>query len=369
MEHTLSLSILGVGTANPPHTMSQQEAMQLAIDVCRPTERQQRLLQVLYRKSGVDNRYTVLPHRIGTEWADAEGVGSDCLGPTTAERMAFYKEHAPPLAREASTAAMGQSQVAAADISHLVTVSCTGFSAPGFDIDLIEMLGLRPTTQRVNVGFMGCHGAINGLRVAQAFVAANPDAHVLLCATECCGLHYRFQWDPDLFLGNALFADGAAALVCGRRRESADASDSNRRAIQLVATGSVLIPNSRDALTWDIGDNGFEMSLSAEVPELIEANLRPWLQHWLDEQNLRVEDIGGWAVHPGGPRILQAVQSSLELSDHDLSISRDVLAKYGNMSSPTVLFILNRMRDDENRWPCVALGFGPGLIAEAALFS
>ena len=350
-----------MGKANPTHTMTQEEATQLAIDVVRPTERQQRLLKVLYRKSGVQSRKTVLPHRIATKWIDPEVVGEGSMGPTTAERMEFYKDHALPLAREASSHAIQDARLDVKKISHLVTVSCTGFAAPGCDIELINSLELPATTQRVNVGFMGCHGAINGLRVAQAFVGADPNAHVLLCATECCSLHYRFRWDPDRFLGNALFADGSAALVCASDRGG------NERDWNLMATGSTLIPDSQDALQWDVGDHGFEMYLSPTIPELIEANLKPWLGRWLGEQDLSIDDVRGWAVHPGGPRILQAVQNCLDLSNDDLAISRAILAEHGNMSSPTLLFILNQMRERSDLRPCVALGFGPGLIAEAAL--
>lgn len=339
--------------------MTQQEATQLALDVCSMTDRQQRLLKVLYRKSGVKSRGTVLPHRIALEWLDGEP--EECMGPTTRERMQFYEDHSAPLAERAVESAIEESGYKSCEITHLITVSCTGFAAPGVDIDLIQRLSLPPTTSRVQVGFMGCHGAINGLRVAQALVESDASARVLLCAVELCSLHYRFQWDPDRFIGNALFADGSAALIC--------TADHGQSPLSLTATGSCLIPDSTDAMTWDIGDHGYEMFLSARVPDLIEQNLKPWLSEWLATHGLSIGSINGWAVHPGGPRILQAVEDSLELDPNDLSISRDVLAKHGNMSSPTVLFILDKMRKSEVPGPYLALGFGPGLYAEAALFS
>jgi len=213
----------------------------------------------------------------------------------------------------------------------------------------------------VHVGFMGCHGAINGLRVAQAFADGQPAAHVLLCAVELCSLHYFYGWDPKKLVANSLFADGAAAVV--------GVSDSLRSAAdwRVTATGSCLFSHTAYAMTWDIGDHGFEMSLSTRIPGLIAANLRPWVESWLAQQDLRIEQVATWAVHPGGPRILSAVEESLGLDRDALAVSREVLATFGNMSSPTLLFILERLRRRQAPRPCVALGFGPGLVVEAAL--
>ncbi len=210
---------------------------------------------------------------------------------------------------------------------------------------------------------MGCHGAINGLRASKAFAESDADARVLMCAVECCSLHYRFQFDPDRMLGNALFADGSAAVVCAG--SDAQLPAAVERHWSLADTACCLIPESAAAMTWKVGNHGFEMFLSANIPDLIRENLRPWLEGWLKKHALDVQDVQGWAVHPGGPRILQAVQDCLELNDEHLAISREVLASHGNMSSPTILFILDRM---QHRVPCVALGFGPGLMAEALLF-
>jgi predicted naringenin-chalcone synthase len=386
----IDLNILGLGTALPPHRMSQVEAAELAQQVVCRTAEDKRLVQVLYRRSGVQQRFTVLPYRIALDWVAneqpeseidlstggddgilPEGVALDTaveqsFGPTTAERMQFYREYSVPLALQASKAALENSGTSAAEITHLITVSCTGFVAPGVDVALITQLGLRPTVQRVNVGFMGCHGAINGLRVATAMAAADPKMRLLLCAVELCSLHYRFNWDPAKNLGNVLFADGAAALV-GAPTSAASPSVQGDEAWRVAATGSCLIPDSQDSMTWDVGDHGFEMQLSSRVPDLICEHLRPWLTSWLAEQNLSLDDVKSWAIHPGGPRILSAVEESLGLPREATGVSREVLSECGNMSSPTVLFILDRMRQRRAERPCVALGFGPGLIAEAAL--
>lgn len=364
----MNFNILGLGTAVPPHTMSQQEATELAHQIICRTEQQQRLLSVLYRKAGVENRYTALPHRIAEKWLpqpdEQEGrlEVPDTLGPTTAERMQFFAEHAPPLALDAAEQALSQAAISRQDITHLVTVSCTGFDAPGVDTALIRGLNLLPTTQRIQVGFMGCHGAINGLRAAQAIAGSDATARVLLCAVELCSLHYRFQWDPERIIANALFADGAAAVV------GSAISHETRHCWSVAATGSCLIPDSTDAMTWRIGDHGFEMTLHAQVPELIHKHLRPWLEGWLPQLDQSLDSIASWAIHPGGPRILSAIAESLNLPIEATSVSREILSNFGNMSSPTVLFIVNRLRELNAPRPCLAIGFGPGMFAEAALF-
>jgi predicted naringenin-chalcone synthase len=363
----MSLAIHGLASAVPAHAMSQDQAAALACDVVCRTDQQRRLVNVLYRRSGVENRNTVLPHRLAMNWLHAsepdggDAPGAATLGPSTRERMQYFAELAAPLALEAARGALAASGAARSEITHLVTVTCTGFAAPGVDTALVKELELRPTTQRVQVGFMGCHGAINGLRVAQGLAAGDANARVLLCAVELCSLHYRFRWDPERLVANAIFGDGAAALVGG----AAIASDDRWK---LLATGSVLLPDSADAMTWNIGDHGFEMTLQPQVPDLIEQHLRPWLEDWLAEHGLDMSSIGSWAVHPGGPRILAAVEEALGLPREATEVSREILARHGNMSSPTVLFILERLLRQAARRPCVALGFGPGMFAEGAIF-
>jgi predicted naringenin-chalcone synthase len=274
----------------------------------------------------------------------------------------MYVRDALPLAREAALKALEDAQTAPESITHLVTVSCTGFSAPGFDVGLIKTLGLPAGVERTHVGFMGCHGALNGLRVARSFVDAQPQARVLLCAVEISSIHYYYCWDPKRMVGNALFADGAAALVGGPG--NSNQSDGWRA----LANGSCVFADSEYAMTWSIGNYGFDMTLSAKIPNLIAAHLRPWLEQWLASLNLTIAEVGSWAIHPGGPRVVSSVEEALGLPEKTAWASYEVLANCGNMSSPTVLFILNRLRQKNAPRPCVALGFGPGLTVEAALF-
>ena len=246
------------------------------------------------------------------------------------------------------------------------------------DIELIQGLGLRATTERVHVGFMGCHGAINGLRVANAFASASPDARVLVCAVELCSLHCVYEWDLEKMVATALFSDGAAALVgrgqeAGVRGQDADGRNPDAYLLtpdswNLVASGSCIIPDSVEAMSWTVGDHGFEMTLSRRVPELIASHFPGWIAGWLGEQGLSVKDVASLCIHPGGPKILSAVVESLGLKPHSVEAARDILAEYGNMSSATILFILQRLMRQQAPRPCVALAFGPGLTAEAALF-
>lgn len=359
----MTFQISGLGVAVPPRVAHQDEAAELSPRFCDADPRQARMLKMLYRKSRVETRHTVAVR--GDHGPLVERIpyyplaeGPDDRGPTTAQRMGWYEHEAPPLALEASRGALADAGWSPGEITHLVTVSCTGFFAPGIDAVLIEELGLAREVHRTHVGFMGCHGALNGLRAASAY-ASDPDARVLVCAVELCSLHFAYGWDPEMLVANTLFADGAAALV-GRGGRG----DGNWT---VQAHGTLLMPESEEAMSWRIGDHGFRMTLSPLVPERIRSHLAEWLTGWLGEQGLELDDVASWAVHPGGPRILDAVEDALELPKDALAVSRDILRTHGNMSSPTVLFILERMRREGAGRPCVALAFGPGLVVEATI--
>jgi predicted naringenin-chalcone synthase len=367
----MSLALVGFGTALPSTAITQAEAVRIAERICCRTAEQAELLPALYRQSGIRVRHLAFSAEIMADVLQGTGhSGSvflprespDDPGPTTGQRMRQYVREAGGLAIQAARQALQEAALAPRALTHLVTVSCTGFRAPGVDIELMKQLQLNPTIERTHVGFMGCHGALNGLRVARAFTAAMPSARVLLCAVELCGLHYHYRWSPKDMVSNALFADGAAAIV-GVARAAAPPD-----AWQAAASGACLFPDTESAMTWSIGDHGFEMTLSTRVPDLLARHVRPWLAGWLADCGLRLEDVASWAIHPGGPRILSAVEKALDLRPEATAVSRGVLAECGNMSSPTVLFVLQRLRDRRAPLPCVALGFGPGLATEAALF-
>ena len=235
-------------------------------------------------------------------------------------------------------------------------------TAPGVDIGLIETLGLRRSVSRTHIGFMGCHGALNGLRIAAALSKTITGCKVLLCCVELCSLHHQYVADPQQIVANALFSDGAAAIV----GSDTDAED---RRWRLVDQFSEILPDTNEMMAWRIGDHGFDMRLSPQVPSVVKEALRPWLDAQLARHGMAIEDVRSWAIHPGGPRILTACAESLGLDDGCLEPSQRVLADYGNMSSPTVLFILDRLRGQTDHLPCIVLAFGPGLSIEAALLA
>ncbi|HEV3417104.1 MAG TPA: type III polyketide synthase [Pirellulales bacterium] len=362
----MTLTLLGIGTAEPAYSIAQKEAADLASTFCLTTPEQAHTLQALYRRTRIERRGSVLLEQpdgaLPRQTFMAPAVSEEDLGPTTAARMERFAEEAPPLALAAARGALSRSAVASQDITHLITVCCTGFIAPGFDVRLIKGLKLSPSIARTHVGFMGCHGALNALRVASAFARSDPRARILICSTELCSLHCQYGHGSEKLVANAIFADGAAALVCG----SADSLP--QVGWQLSRSGSHLFAGSEEAMSWRIGDHGFEMTLSPRVPDLIATQLRPWLESWLARGGMTLPDVRSWAVHPGGPRIVTQVAAGLELPENATFVSQQVLKDCGNMSSATILFILERLMAQNAPRPCVALAFGPGLVVEAALF-
>jgi len=377
---TSGANILSLGTAVPKGRFSQARAAAELSMLCENTDKQRSVLNNLFNRSGIRYRTATIfdiEHDKSTLYTPANGTGK---GPTTEERMQRYEQDLLPLAMEAVSNAFSNSNIDPDAITHLVTVSCTGFVAPGFDLGLIEQIPLRPDTPRTHVGFMGCHGLMNGMRVANAFVEANPDNVVLLCAAELCSLHFQYGWESDNIVANSLFADGAAAMILAAPPRSSlnlnakISSDPNTNCrcdlnLKLLANSSYVIPNSASYMTWKIKDHGFAMTLAAGLPALVSKELPLWLSCWLEKYGLSIKDIGSWAIHPGGKRILDAVEISLGLKPDVLKASRKILSEYGNMSSPTVLFILQELLTSEFSLPLVMLGFGPGVTIEAALFS
>ena len=362
----MSLALHAIGTATPPRQITQADAATLAIDFANAEPGRERTLAAIYRQTKIRTRGSVLLDEPG-DAAYAQdfflpATHGDDAGPTTAERMDRYAREAGPLAIRAARSAVAEAGVAADAVTHLVTCSCTGFANPGVDLQVIAALGLPATVARTHVGFMGCHGAFNALRVAHAFTAADPAAVVLVVCVELCSLHFQYGTRSDHVVANSIFADGAAAIVATAQTSGA------REQWRLLGQRSQVLPASSDQMGWIIGDHGFEMTLSPRVPDEIAVHLPAAVDALLRSQGLERSDVASWAVHPGGPRILAAVAETLGLADQSLRHSRGVLADHGNMSSATILFILKRLAAEGSPGPCVAMAFGPGLTAELALF-
>ena len=360
-------TIRGLGLAIPAQSLSQEQAAEHAVEMWGNSIDRAAAVRTLFRQAGVQRRHSVLLDSPEGEDLVSQSFyraasDPDDRGPSTRVRMERYETEALKLSIDACERAIHSASIDRDVISHLVTVSCSGFSAPGVDIGLIEELQLSPGVTRTNVGFMGCHGAFNGLRVAKAFAESDPRAVVLMCCVELCSVHQQYSDNAQQIVANALFSDGAAAVV-------GSAGDASGGAWQLAAQQSLVVTSTQDLMSWRIGDHGFAMGLSPKVPDVIRKELRPWLEGWLGTYNMRVDQVANWAVHPGGPRILDACRQALELSDSALDASRRVLSDNGNMSSPTILFIMDALRKSNARLPCVALAFGPGLTIEAALWT
>ncbi len=356
----MSARILAIGTATPEGRLDQHAAAAMAARLEGAGATRARTIQALYRRSGVHERGVVISDGAGGQSFYEPGSP----GPGTAARMAFFARHAPGLAARATGHAIERAMVDPRSITHVVTVSCTGMASPGVDLELVERLGLSADVERVNVGFMGCHGAINGLRVARGLVAADPDALVLVCCVELCSVHFQSldagaeRADDGASVANALFGDGAAACVLAGGPGGGP---------EIRSLASRVFSDSSEEMSWRVGDEGFRMTLSARVPGLIGDHIAGWIDPWLDRVGLARSAVGSWAVHPGGPRVLDAVRAGLGLEERATAVSKAVLREHGNMSSATVLFILERMLRDECAKPIVGLAFGPGLSGEAVL--
>ena len=363
----MSFYISGIGTAVPYELITQEDAARLAVELVATRAESKQVIQAVYRRTGVKKRHSSIitsssnGHPAKQSFFPIAQTFDD-RGPTTGQRMRRYAASALELATRAASDALSGSQLAPDEIMHLVTVSCTGFNSPGVDISLVKNLGLKSSVSRTHIGFMGCHGALNGLRVASALNRGSQAGNVLLCCVELCTIHHQYLADAQQVVANALFSDGAAAVV-GSKHELCETH------WRLVDQFSTLLPNTADLMAWRIGDHGFEMQLSPAVPSVIKQELRHWLGKCLARHSLGIEDIRSWAIHPGGPRILTACADSLVLDHNVLKPSQSVLSEYGNMSSPTVLFILKLLQASRENLPCVVLAFGPGLTIEAALFA
>jgi predicted naringenin-chalcone synthase len=345
--------ILSIATSTPPRGLDQRRAADLAVSLSGADAGRHAALRALFERAGVDHRGLVFCGEGDDRTLYAPGAAE----PTTADRMREYERAAAGLAAPACRDALGGAGVAPREVTHVVVASCTGFFAPGLDQCLVHALGLDPGVKRTLVGFMGCHAAINALRVAGAVVSADPAAIVLVCCAELCGLHFAYGQEPQRWVANALFADGAAAAVVAAR-----AAPGSRA---ILADASIIVPETADLMTWRIGDHGFEMTLSPRVPDVLAQNVPRWVDGVLAGVGLSRREVGGWALHPGGPRVVAALARALGLDEASAAPSLGVLRRHGNMSSPSVLFILEDLRRAGVAGPLVALAFGPGLAGEA----
>lgn len=357
--------LFAIGTAVPPHAYPREFARD-RMSSWMPDRATRRLLRGVHDHTGIDVRYSVLPDFLpGAEpLLFRAGPDGAIPEPSTGARNRVFAQQAPALALAAARDSLSRARgVQAQQITHLVTASCTGFSNPGWDLDLVRGLGLNPSVERYHLGFMGCYAAFPALRLAHQICSARPGSTVLVVCLELCTLHLQIRPDPDNLLANALFADGAAAALV-------TATAPRALAFRLHGFSSALAPEGAGDMAWDIGDHGFDIRLSSYVPDIIGTNLQGVIDAAFAGSDFSRETIGLWAIHPGGRAILDKIERELALPADALADSRSVLREYGNMSSATILFVLQRMlartSPTVSRQVC-AMAFGPGLTIESAL--
>jgi len=345
-----------IATAVPPHDV--HHAFISFATALIPEGTMRNLFKRMSRLSGIEHRYSFV-QPVTTEdgtWKDAEQVYEPGNFPVTARRMKFFESFAPKLAHAAlDKLALTEKERHA--ITHVLVTSCTGLYAPGLDFEVVKHLGLNPSVERTMIGFMGCYAGINALKSAHHIVRSEPEARVLVLNLELCSLHFQETHELEQVLSFLVFADGCAASLVSAQPEG----------LAIDSFLALTIPDSSHLITWRIGELGFDMFLSGKVPGEIGGALKQ-----LGTQVTRGKDplsIDLWAVHPGGRSILDAVEKGLTLPVDALSSSRSVLAQYGNMSSATVMFVLQQImqRAQSGQQGC-AMSFGPGLTAETMLF-
>lgn len=360
----MTASILALATAVPSHAFDQAEIAEKIIDMFTLKPHKAESIKQLYKNSAIHTRYSVISDfkKERPEW---NFWGSDYPKtiPTTSQRNDIYKIEASKLAYEAAGKVLKAWGGKTADISHVISVSCTGMVAPGIEFDLMQLLNLKPSTQRLGINFMGCFGAFKGLSVAQAFAKENPKHRILLVCTELCSLHFQAEQTADTIVANSLFSDGAAAVIVG-----ADPQADEISLWEMRTKGSMALEHTLDKMHWEVGNQGFKMKLCHTVPVLLGRHIVPFV-HSLVSPDFSYEHCD-WAIHPGGKSIIQAIEKALKLQEGLTKASWETLADYGNMSSATFLFVLNRLLEQKSsrKWT-IGIGFGPGLSLEGLLLS
>lgn len=349
-----------IATLTPPYRYRQEAVCQLMQEYLGADRRVARQLERIYCHSAIDTRYSVLSGL--TERQDGLYFRDGCPRvPTTAERNRRYAEAAKKLFGEVAERLLAPlPEGVRGQISHVITVSCTGFFAPGPEHHVVQAAGLNPAAARYHLGFMGCYAVLPALKLARALCRAEPQARVLVIAVELCTLHLQRADDTDSLVSGAVFADGAAAALVAAEPAAG---------LRLDGFATAVLPRAAGEMAWTIADSGFVMRLSRYVPDILKANVAEAVAPLLEQAGLPRSAIDRWAVHPGGRAILDKVEAGLSLCAPALAASRKVLRDYGNMSSVTSLFVLNELWAAAPGERICALAFGPGLTVESALLT
>ncbi|WP_138755589.1 type III polyketide synthase [Paenibacillus sinopodophylli] len=359
MQPQPSIAILGIGTAVPPHLLDQADTARRLVEALGDKTDAARWGRRIFKQCGVQSRYTCEPNLL-SEAAECRYLPSLSAhkAPSTAERMDTYKRESVPLGLQAARQALADGEVEPRDVTHLITVSCTGQFLPGLDTAIIHQLGLSPSITRIPLNFLGCAAGLKAIGLSRQLVLNDSHAYVLIVCVELCTLHIQPSGDKESLFAASFFGDGASACVVGAVKSL------SKPIFVLGQERSVLLQGCADEMVWEVGNHGFDLYLSPHIPRLIGEFIPPEVEQLCAEEELEL-----WAIHPGGKGIIDVLQTKFELTDEQISHSLGVLRDYGNVSSATILFVLNAMRQQLHERGSgaasgIALAFGPGLTAE-----
>lgn len=358
--------ITAIGTATPENKFSQSTIADFMVRAMQMDDSAERKLRALFRITGIETRYSVIADYGKTEGYDFYSNHANMEPfPSTANRLALYRRHALSLSLQSIGNCLSRlKNLDKKTITHLIVVSCTGMYAPGLDIDLVKSLHLSPHTQRLCINFMGCYAAFNGLKQADIICKADENAKVLVVCTELCSIHFQKQITDDNLLANALFADGSAAILV----ETTPREGLNLKPISFYCD---LATEGEQDMAWTVGDLGFEMKLSSYVPDIIQKGIKSLAHSLLGQVSNSFNDVSYYAIHPGGKKILEVIEKELVLTKRQNKPAYDILRDYGNMSSPTVLFVLEeickKLNGVDDGKKILSFAFGPGLTLESMI--
>ena len=360
--------IIAIGTAVPKYG-TRQDTILSFMQAAYNDVTASRKLNILFRQSGINTRYSVVPDFNNSK--SEHTFFNRNQNPSNVEnRLNKFKEHAVSLAIEAVHNSLKKlkTTIAEFEITHLITVSCTGLYAPGLDTELIEQLNLPKDIFHASFNFLGCNAAFPALRLGDMIAKTEENAKVLIVCVELCTLHFQPKNNHDNLLSNTIFGDGAAAVVV---ISDTAAKQNNQAGMAISGFYSLLLSKGKDLMGWNITPVNFEMVLDARVPEFIGDEVNDIVLKVGRKLNITPSAIDKWAIHPGGKKILDTIKKHLQLNDTDLQYSYKVLAEYGNMSSPTILFVLNEIMQAEHKPNEIifSIGFGPGLSIETAVLT
>ncbi len=354
--------IISIASSVPAYKHAQSTLFNFADKVYNKNESDTRKLKFLYNHSGIAYRYSVLPdfdlHKNERVFFNES---EDLLPvPSIGKRMEMYNQHAAKLSAETITKCIA-GKIDAKDITHLITVSCTGMSAPGLDLQLIELMDLPKNIFRTSVNFMGCYAAIHAMKLADAFCDIDKNAKVVIVCTEFCTLHFQTEPTVDNLTSSLLFADGCAAILMQHNEAG--------KGLQIENFFSDVNFDGRKDMAWELSSNGFLMTLSGYIPELIKVDFERLVSTALQKTNRTKDDITHWCIHPGGKKIVDTIADTLHIERAQFKNSYEVLNDYGNMSSPTVLFVLQKIMNEietnsTHNEVVFGAAFGPGLTME-----